>query len=148
LRADARVCADSHDWHGICTEAGNEQDSGEDGAKADPVARTQEHAMQTHQPSLFARNDTLLGVCEAIGEDIGFNPIWLRVGFACGVFFNFAATVGVYLALGAVVLASRLIYRSPRKMLVRRPMQAAQPAGAGTSAATAAAPAPALAVAA
>jgi phage shock protein PspC (stress-responsive transcriptional regulator) len=72
--------------------------------------------MQTYQPSLFARNDTLLGVCEAIGEDLGFNPNYLRVALAVGVFFSLAASVGVYLAMGAVVLATRLLHRAPRKL--------------------------------
>jgi phage shock protein PspC (stress-responsive transcriptional regulator) len=74
-------------------------------------------SMQTYQPSLFARHDTLLGICQAIGEDLGFNPTWLRVGFATMVFFNLGAAVAVYLAAGAVVLATRLIHRSPRKAM-------------------------------
>ena len=72
--------------------------------------------MQTFQPSIFARNDTLLGICQAIGEDLGFNPTYLRVALAVTVFFNFGAAVAVYLAAGVVVLASRLLYRSPRKL--------------------------------
>ncbi len=72
--------------------------------------------MQTFLPSIFARSDTLLGVCQAIGDDLGFNPTYLRVALAVTVFFNFAAAVAVYLAAGAVVLISRLIYRSPRKL--------------------------------
>jgi phage shock protein PspC (stress-responsive transcriptional regulator) len=71
--------------------------------------------MQTYKPSIFARNDTLLGVCQALGEDLGFNPNYLRVALATTVFFSLAAAVAVYLALGAVVLATRLIHRSPRK---------------------------------
>jgi len=81
--------------------------------------------MQTFQPSIFGRNDTLLGVCQAIGEDLGFNPTYLRVALAGGVFFNFGAAVAVYLAAGAVVLASRLIYRSPRKLAPQPVMKAA-----------------------
>ena len=29
--------------------------------------------------SIIARDDTLLGVCFALGEDFGFNPVYLRV---------------------------------------------------------------------
>lgn len=72
--------------------------------------------MQTYQPSNFARNDTLLGVCQSIGEDLGFNPLYLRVALATLVFFNLGAAVGIYLAMGAVVLATRLLHRAPRKL--------------------------------
>ena len=34
----------------------------------------------TTQTPLPLRNDTILGVCEAIGQDFGFNPLWLRLG--------------------------------------------------------------------
>lgn len=74
--------------------------------------------MQTYQPSLIARNDTLLGVCEAIGEDFGFNPTWLRAAFAVMVFFNLVLAAGIYLAAGAVVLLTRRLYPSPRRLMV------------------------------
>lgn len=80
--------------------------------------------MQTYQRSLFARNDTLLGICQAVGEDLGFNPTYLRVAFAIGLFFSLGTSVGIYLAMGAVVLASRLVYRAPRKTM---PQAAAAP---------------------
>lgn len=72
--------------------------------------------MQTYQPSNFARSDTLLGVCQSIGEDLGFNANYLRVALATMVFFNLAAAVAVYLAMGAVVLTTRLLHRAPRKL--------------------------------
>ena len=57
--------------------------------------------------SLIARPHTVLGVCEGIGEDLGFNPLWLRLAFASGIFFAPMFVVGLYLALGLVVAASR-----------------------------------------
>ena len=33
---------------------------------------------QENQVALPLRNHTILGVCEGIGEDFGFNPIFLR----------------------------------------------------------------------
>jgi len=81
--------------------------------------------MQTFQPSIFARPDTLLGICQAIGEDLGISPTYLRVALAGGVFFNFGATVAVYLAAGVVVLASRLLYRAPRKLMPQPVIKAA-----------------------
>ncbi len=73
--------------------------------------------MQIYQPSLITRSDTLLGVCAAIGEDFGFSPIWLRVGFAITVFFNLFLAIGLYFAIGALVLLTRRLYPSPRKQL-------------------------------
>jgi phage shock protein PspC (stress-responsive transcriptional regulator) len=90
--------------------------------------------MQTHQPSLFARHDTLLGICQAIGEDLGFNPNWLRVGLAIMVFFSLGAAVAVYLGVGAVVLATRLIHRSPRKAMPQEEAPSASVAEAAQSA--------------
>ncbi|MBN8830735.1 MAG: PspC domain-containing protein [Sphingomonadales bacterium] len=77
--------------------------------------------MQTFQPSIFARHDTLLGICQALGEDLGVNPTWFRASLATLVFFSLGAAVAVYLGVGAIVLASRLLYRAPRK-----PMPAAE----------------------
>jgi phage shock protein C len=56
------------------------------------------------------RSYTLLGVCEAIGEDFGFNANYLRVPLGAIVVFNVWAAVGAYVALGLVVLASRLLF--------------------------------------
>ena len=38
--------------------------------------------------ALPLRNHTILGVCEGIGEDFGFNPIFLRVPLAAMVIVN------------------------------------------------------------
>ena len=58
--------------------------------------------------------DNILGICEAVGNDLGFNPTWLRLAFLPVLFFAPLVMVGAYLALGAVVLASRLIFPKPR----------------------------------
>ena len=65
---------------------------------------------QQNQVALPMRSHTILGVCEAIGEDFGFNPVLLRVPFAAGVLWSPVAMVAIYFALGLVVLASRLIF--------------------------------------
>ena len=71
--------------------------------------------MQASQPSLIARDDTFFGVCAGLGEDFGFNPIWLRIAFAAFLFFNPPAAIGTYFAAGAVVLVSRWISPNPRQ---------------------------------
>ena len=63
--------------------------------------------------SVFTREDTLFGVCEALGEDFGFNATYLRVLFALGLFWNSAAALAVYAGLGALVLVSRLLVPDP-----------------------------------
>jgi phage shock protein C len=60
------------------------------------------------------RDDTLLGVCEALGEDFGFNPLWLRIALAVGLLWNAYAIVGIYLAAAVIVGASRLLFPKPR----------------------------------
>lgn len=68
--------------------------------------------MEAHETevALPLRSHTILGVCEAIGEDFGFNPIFLRVPFAAIVLWSPTIAIGAYFALGAVVLASRLLF--------------------------------------
>lgn len=62
------------------------------------------------EPPLPLRSDTFLGVCEAIGNDLGFNPNWLRIPFAALILWNPAVVVGVYLGLGCVVAAARWLF--------------------------------------
>jgi len=68
--------------------------------------------METQQNpvALPMRAHTILGVCEGIGEDFGFNPVLLRVPFAAAVLWSPTVTLAVYFALGAIVLASRLLF--------------------------------------
>jgi phage shock protein PspC (stress-responsive transcriptional regulator) len=65
---------------------------------------------QDNQVALPLRSHTIFGVCEGIGEDFGFNPVLLRVPLAAIVLWNPLMAVGAYFALGAVVLASRLLF--------------------------------------
>lgn len=65
---------------------------------------------QENQVALPLRSHTILGVCEAIGEDFGFSPIFLRVPFAASVLYSPLWAVIAYFALGAVVLGSRLLF--------------------------------------
>ncbi|HEU0098499.1 MAG TPA: PspC domain-containing protein [Allosphingosinicella sp.] len=76
--------------------------------------------MQTSQPqpSVFARDHTLLGVCEALGEDFGFNPIFLRVPLAVCLLLNPWAVVATYAGLGILVAFTRLVAPVPRQAAV------------------------------
>ena len=70
--------------------------------------------MQTSQPSVLARDHTLLGVCEALGEDLGFNPVFLRIALAIGLFFSPAGALAVYAGLGILVAFTRFVAPNPR----------------------------------
>jgi phage shock protein PspC (stress-responsive transcriptional regulator) len=63
--------------------------------------------------SVVARDDTLLGVCYALGEDFGFNPLFLRLPLAMILLWSPAAAIVVYAVFAAVVGVSRWIAPLP-----------------------------------
>ena len=71
--------------------------------------------MEATTESLIRRDDTFLGVCQALGEDFGFNPVFLRIAFAAPLIFAPMLVIEVYLGLGLVVLASRLLAPRPKR---------------------------------
>lgn len=72
--------------------------------------------MQSNQTAVFWRHDTFLGVCEAIGQDFGFNPNWLRMLFALGLLPSPVITFAIYLGLGVLVAVSRFAFPAGRKV--------------------------------
>jgi phage shock protein PspC (stress-responsive transcriptional regulator) len=72
--------------------------------------------METQQNpvALPMRAHTILGVCEGIGEDFGFNPVLLRIPFAAAVLWSPMVTLAAYFVLGALVLASRVLFPRAR----------------------------------
>jgi len=60
--------------------------------------------------ALPLRADTFLGVCEAIGQDLGINANWIRLLFAPVILFSPLSALAAYLGLGAVVAASRWFF--------------------------------------
>ncbi|HJR83368.1 MAG TPA: PspC domain-containing protein [Sphingomicrobium sp.] len=72
--------------------------------------------MQTaNEQALNSNPDSLFGVCQAIGEDFGFNPFFLRLGFLGLGFFSIPATVSAYALLGIGVAASRWLFPAKPK---------------------------------
>lgn len=69
--------------------------------------------MTTAKP-LSTSKDNLLGICHALGEDFGFNPLWLRLALGAAFVVQPVGVVIAYLALGLAVLASRLAFPSRR----------------------------------
>jgi len=70
--------------------------------------------MHGNQASLIARPDTFLGVCEGIGEDLGFHPNFLRIALAGLLFWNPIAALAAYAGLGLLVGLSRWLFPNPR----------------------------------
>lgn len=93
---------------------------------------------QQNQVALPLRPHTILGVCEAVGEDFGFNPVLLRVPFAAAVLWSPTMTLAIYFALGAVVLASRLLFPRAKSASVQSEAPALRPANEQTELAKAA----------
>lgn len=74
--------------------------------------------MQTVQPSVFARDHTLFGICEALGEDLGFSPVLLRIALSLGLFYSPVGAIAVYAGLGLLVAFTRLVAPDPRQSAV------------------------------
>ena len=90
--------------------------------------------MEATRESLIRRDDTFLGVCQALGEDFGFNPVWLRIAFALPVIYAPMAVITVYFGLGAVVLLSRILAPRPKRKAAPQPVEASRPAPAAHAA--------------
>ena len=82
--------------------------------------------MENESANLFSRRDTFFGICEAVGQDFGFNPLWLRLAFVAPLFFFPVQTFMAYFGLGVIVLASRLIF--PREAAAASTLTAVEPA--------------------
>lgn len=67
--------------------------------------------MMTDVSSRAASKDNLLGICNAVGEDFGFNPLWLRLALGASFVLQPVAIVTLYFVLGAGVLISRILVR-------------------------------------
>jgi phage shock protein C len=71
-------------------------------------------AIENRTIALPFRDHTILGVCEAIGEDFGVNPLWLRVPLAACVLVSLKYAIAAYFLLGLIVLGSRLLFPNPK----------------------------------
>lgn len=67
-----------------------------------------------------AQKDNLFGICHAVGEAFGFNPVFLRVALAVLLLFNPEAMLIVYGTAGLAVLASRVATIGMARRAARR----------------------------
>ena len=75
--------------------------------------QTVQHVVTEAQDYQLEEPQSLFGICQTAGEDLGINPILLRIGLIGILFFNPAVMVGAYVGLGAVVGGSRLLFPKP-----------------------------------
>jgi phage shock protein C len=79
--------------------------------------------MQTSETQpVVAHKESLLGICQAIGDDFGFNPDILRVALAVSLLADPKITLIAYALAGVAVLASRLLTRR-WTIAIRRPVR-------------------------
>ena len=70
--------------------------------------------MAQAQGNVFTRDDTMFGVCAALGEDFGFNANYLRIALALMLLGLPLVGLGIYAGLGVLVALSRLIAPNPK----------------------------------
>jgi phage shock protein PspC (stress-responsive transcriptional regulator) len=68
----------------------------------------------TGTTSAFAREDTLFGVCFALGEDFGFDPLYLRLLFGSMLLAVPVEAFAAYALCGLLVGLSRWLVPEPR----------------------------------
>lgn len=71
--------------------------------------------MQASRFSFITREDTLLGVCAALGEDFGFNPLWPRMMFAVLLLWNPVVVLSTYFGLFALIVVSHIVFPNARR---------------------------------
>jgi hypothetical protein len=84
-----------------------------------PISASDPAAEASRKTPLPLRPDTFFGVCEAIGEDLGFNANFLRIPLGMLLLWNPVAIVGCYFGLGLVVAATRWFFPAERKNVVQ-----------------------------
>lgn len=58
--------------------------------------------------------ERLFGICQAVADHLGFNPIFLRIGLIGLLFFGPALMFGAYVGLGLIVGVSHLVFPKPQ----------------------------------
>lgn len=62
------------------------------------------------QPNIFLRSDTLFGACQGLADDLGINPLWIRVPLASVILFSPTAAFAAYAVLCVLVFGTRLLF--------------------------------------
>jgi phage shock protein PspC (stress-responsive transcriptional regulator) len=75
--------------------------------------------MQTTSPAP-AKLDNLFGVCHALGEAFGINPLILRIAVVFGILINSEITLFAYVGAGIAVLSAHLIAKVTSRRSTRQ----------------------------
>ena len=65
--------------------------------------------------------DSLFGICQSVGEHLGFNPLYLRVALFVVLLFSPVVFACAYAGLGLVVGVSHVIFPKPNTDAPWRP---------------------------
>ncbi|TZG26115.1 PspC domain-containing protein [Sphingomonas montanisoli] len=74
--------------------------------------------MERANGKYFDRADTMFGVCEGIGTELGFNPNILRMAIGVCLLLSPKITIGVYVALGILLFAAYKLMPSRKRASV------------------------------
>lgn len=64
----------------------------------------------TDRHAATSKKDNLFGICNALGEDLGIDPLWPRLLFASAFIFDPVVVIAGYFALGAFILLARIVF--------------------------------------
>ena len=78
--------------------------------------------MSTQTAPAQSPRDNLFGICHALGDTFGFNPLYLRIALLLAVMLNAEATLIAYFAAGVAVMVAKLATRSGSKRAVKAKM--------------------------
>lgn len=88
-------------WHDLCKAAG------------EPIGDQPDRSfgmttMTSQTAPAAAHRDNLLGICHALGETFGFNPLYLRLLLLVGIMLDARLALIAYAVAGIAVLAAKL----------------------------------------
>ena len=73
-----------------------------------------------NKPPIFDRPETILGVCEALGDDFGISAHWFRAALFPLVLVFPWQTVAAYFGLALLVLVSRIAFPDRREVIANK----------------------------
>ena len=65
--------------------------------------------MQNAATTKPAKLDNLFGVCHALGEAFGFDPLYLRIAIVIGILVNFEVTAICYAVAAVAIVTAHLL---------------------------------------
>jgi len=83
---------------------------------------TTTQSFEPGKPPIWNRAEPIFGVCEALGDDFGINPHWIRAALIPLLVWQPLWTVAGYALLGLIVLASRLLLPDVRETPIAAPV--------------------------